>query len=32
LLGDDNKPRDTGGRVTGDFSGRTRRPPNEHGV
>jgi hypothetical protein len=31
-LGDDGKVRDTKGRVTGDFSNRTRRQPNEHGV
>ena len=31
-LGDDEKVRDTKGRVTGDFSNRTRRKANEHGV
>jgi hypothetical protein len=31
-LGDDQRVRDTRGRVTGDFSGRTRKPTNEHGV
>ncbi|TCC20312.1 hypothetical protein [Kribbella speibonae] len=31
-LGEDNKVRNTRGKVIGDFSGRTRRAPNEHGV
>ncbi|WP_020391532.1 hypothetical protein [Kribbella catacumbae] len=31
-LGDDEKVRDTKGRVTGDFSKRTRKQTNEHGV
>ena len=31
-LGDDGKVRDTQGRVTGDFSNRTRKQGNEHGV
>ena len=31
-LGDDGKVRDTKGRVTGDFSRRTPRQGNEHGV
>lgn len=31
-LGEDGKVRDTKGRVTGDFSNRTRRSTNEHGV
>jgi hypothetical protein len=31
-LGSDGKVRDTRGRVTGDFSGRTRKQGNEHGV
>jgi hypothetical protein len=31
-LGEDGKVRDTRNRVIGDFSGRTRRAPNEHGV
>ncbi|WP_433165401.1 hypothetical protein [Kribbella sp. CA-247076] len=31
-LGDDGKVRDTKGRVTGDYSKRTPRQPNEHGV
>jgi len=31
-LGDDQRVRDTQGRVTGDFRSRTRRPTNEHGV
>jgi len=31
-LGDDGKVRDTRGRVTGDFSNRTRKQANENGV
>jgi hypothetical protein len=31
-LGEDGKVRDTRGKVIGDFSGRSRRQPNEHGV
>jgi hypothetical protein len=31
-LGDDGKVRDTKGRVTGDFSRRTPKRGNEHGV
>jgi hypothetical protein len=31
-LGTDGKVRDTRGKVTGDFSGRTRKRTNEHGV
>ncbi|WP_350281023.1 hypothetical protein [Kribbella sp. HUAS MG21] len=31
-LGEDGKVRDTHNRVIGDFSGRTRRQGNEHGV
>jgi|GraSoiStandDraft_41_1057321.scaffolds.fasta_scaffold917857_2 hypothetical protein len=31
-LGDDGKVRDTRGKVIGDFSGRTRKRGNEHGV
>lgn len=31
-LGDDGKVRDTKGKVTGNFSNRTRKKANEHGV
>jgi hypothetical protein len=31
-LGDDNKVRDTRGKVIADYSGRQRRGTNEHGV
>ena len=31
-LGDDDKVRNPKGKVIGDFSGRTRKQGNEHGV